>query len=43
MDDNGLTPPFLALDFEGEHDDLVHLLEGSLQNGSSESIDRERF
>lgn len=39
MDDNGLTPPFLALDFEGEQDDLVHLLESLQQNGSSESVD----
>lgn len=30
MDDNGLTPPFLALDFEGEQDDLVHQLERPL-------------
>lgn len=37
MDDNGLTPPFLALNFEGEQDDLVHLLESLLQNSSSES------
>lgn len=39
MDDNGLTPPFPALDFEGEQYDLVHLLEGCLQNGSYVSID----
>lgn len=30
MDDNGLTPPFLALDFEGEVNDLVHQLERPL-------------
>ncbi len=39
MDSIGLTAPFLALYFEGEQNDLVHLLDSLLQNGSSESAD----